>query len=110
MTAGFEAQRPRRQPDLEFTRPRAADPGARPPGQRFGRFVPEVIRILTTCRPEGLHLSVFPCSRAGISPEVIHALGGRRDEMSNKILMGFEGLDEEVRIQVAMKSTHREKS
>jgi HEAT repeat protein len=39
-----------------------------------------------------------------IKLEVIHALGGRRDEMSNKILMGFlKDPDEELRIQAAMK-------
>jgi HEAT repeat protein len=36
--------------------------------------------------------------------EVIHALGDRKDEMSNKILMGFlNDPDEELRIQAAMK-------
>ena len=67
----------------------------------------EVIRILTDLPDlKGIsHLSVFLMFKSrDIKLEVIHALGGRRDEMSNKILMGFlKDPDEEVRIQAAMK-------
>jgi hypothetical protein len=67
----------------------------------------EVIRILTELADlKGIsHLSVFLMFKSrDIKLEVIHALGGRRDEMSNKILMGFlKDPDEELRIQAAMK-------
>lgn len=67
----------------------------------------EVIHILT--RLPGLkgisHLSAFLMFKnRDIKLEVIHALGDNRDEMSNRILMGFlNDPDEELRIQAAMK-------
>lgn len=67
----------------------------------------EVIRILTGL-PEDrgiVHLSAFLMFKnRDLKLEVIHALGDRKDEMSNKILMGFlNDPDEELRIQAAMK-------
>jgi len=51
------------------------------------------------------HLSAFLMFKnRDIKLEVIHALGAMRDEMSNRILMGFlNDPDEELRIQAAMK-------
>jgi len=67
----------------------------------------EVIRILVGLPGEkGIsHLSAFLMFKdRDLKLEVIHALGSRRDEMSNKILMGFlNDPDEELRIQAAMK-------
>lgn len=67
----------------------------------------EVLRILVGLPGDkGIsHLSAFLMFKdRGLKLEVIHALGGRRDEMSNKILMGFlNDPDEELRIQAAMK-------
>ncbi|HSA96983.1 MAG TPA: hypothetical protein VLJ16_13095 [Acidobacteriota bacterium] len=67
----------------------------------------EVIRILMGLPGEkGIsHLSSFLMFKnRDLKLEVIHALGERRDEMSNKILMGFlNDPDEELRIQAAMK-------
>jgi HEAT repeat protein len=67
----------------------------------------EVIRMLTRLPDQkGIpHLSAFLMFKnRDIKLEVIHALGERRDEMSNRILMGFlNDPDEELRIQAAMK-------
>jgi HEAT repeat protein len=67
----------------------------------------EVLRILLGLPGQkGIsHLSVFLMFKnRDIKLEVIHALGDLRDEMSNKILMGFlNDPDEELRIQAAMK-------
>ena len=67
----------------------------------------EIIRILTSMPGQkGIsHLSAFLMFKSrDIKLEVIHALGGNRDDMSNKILMGFmNDPDEELRIQAAMK-------
>jgi hypothetical protein len=51
------------------------------------------------------HLSAFLMFKSrDIKLEVIHALGGIRDELSNRILMGFlNDPDEDLRIQAAMK-------
>jgi HEAT repeat protein len=51
------------------------------------------------------HLSVFlSFQNKEVKLEAIHALGNVRDEMANKILLGFmKDPDEEVRIQAAMK-------
>lgn len=67
----------------------------------------EIIRILIGF-PEDrgiAHLSAFLMFKnRDLKLEVIHALGSRKDEMSNKILMGFlSDPDEELRIQAAMK-------
>jgi HEAT repeat protein len=67
----------------------------------------EIIRILTRL-PEDrgiVHLSAFLMFKnRDLKLEVIHALGDRKDEMANKILMGFlNDPDEELRIQAAMK-------
>jgi len=67
----------------------------------------EIIRILTGL-PEDrgiIHLSAFLMFKSrDIKLEVVHALGDRKDEMSNKILMGFlKDPDEELRIQAALK-------
>jgi HEAT repeat protein len=67
----------------------------------------EIIRILIGF-PEDkgiVHLSAFLMFKnRDLKLEVIHALGDRKDEMSNKILMGFlNDPDEELRIQSAMK-------
>lgn len=67
----------------------------------------EIIRILMGL-PDNrgiVHLSAFLMFKnRDLKLEVIHALGDRKDEMSNKILMGFlNDPDEELRIQAAMK-------
>jgi len=51
------------------------------------------------------HLAAFlSFQNKEIKLEAIHALGGTRDEMANRILLGFlRDPDEEVRIQAAMK-------
>jgi HEAT repeat protein len=67
----------------------------------------EVIRILMGLPGQkGIsHLSAFLMFKnRDLKLELIHALGDLRDEMSNKILMGFlNDPDEELRIQAAMK-------
>jgi len=67
----------------------------------------EIIGIITRMPGQkGIsHLSAFLMFKnRDIKLEVIHALGGMRDEMSNRILMGFlNDPDEELRIQAAMK-------
>ena len=67
----------------------------------------EVIRMLIRMPDQkGIaHLSAFLMFKnRDIKLEVIHALGDKRDEMSNRILMGFlNDPDEELRIQAAMK-------
>ncbi len=67
----------------------------------------EIIRILTSF-PErkGIpHFTAFLMFKSrDIKLEAIHALGENKDEMSNRILMGFlNDPDEELRIQAAMK-------
>jgi hypothetical protein len=113
MTAGFfEAQRDPaiRASILEFIKATGGDdPGriARLANDSRPSLSLEVIRILTDLPDlKGIsHLSAFLMFKSrDIKLEVIHALGGRRDEMSNKILMGFlKDPDEELRIQAAMK-------
>jgi hypothetical protein len=51
------------------------------------------------------HLSAFlSFQNKEVKLEAIHSLGNARDEMANRILLGFmKDLDEEVRIQAAMK-------
>ncbi len=67
----------------------------------------EIIGILTRMPGQkGIsHLSAFLMFKSrDIKLEVIHALGRMRDEMSNRILMGFlNDADEDLRIQAAMK-------
>ena len=113
MTAGFyEAQRDPavKASILEFIKTTGGnDPGriARLANDSRPALSLEVIRILTDLPDlKGIsHLSVFMMFKSrDIKLEVIHALGGRRDEMSNRILMGFlNDPDEELRIQAAMK-------
>ena len=113
MTAGvFEAQRDPavKASILEFIKATGGDdPGriARLANDSRPSLSREVIRILTDLPDmKGIsHLSVFLMFKnRDIKLEVIHTLGGRRDEMSNKILMGFlKDPDEELRIQAAMK-------
>jgi len=113
MSAGFyEAQRDPgiRTSILEFIKTTGGDdPGriARLANDSRPSLSLEVIRILTDLPDlKGIsHLSAFLMFKSrDIKLEVIHALGGRRDEMSNKILMGFlKDPDEELRIQAAMK-------
>ena len=113
MTAGFfEAQQDPgiRASILEFIKTTGGDdPGriARLANDSRPSLSLEVIRILTDLPAlKGIsHLSAFLMFKSrDIKLEVIHTLGGRRDEMSNKILMGFlKDPDEELRIQAAMK-------
>ena len=113
ITAGFyEAQRDPsvKASILEFIKTTGGDdPGriARLANDSRPSLSREVIRILTDLPDlKGIsHLSVFLMFKSrDIKLEVIHTLGGRRDEMSNKILMGFlNDPDEELRIQAAMK-------
>lgn len=67
----------------------------------------EIVAILTRIPGhKGLpHLSAFlNFQNREVKLEVVHALGRIRDEMSNRILLGFlQDPDEEIRIQAAMK-------
>ncbi len=67
----------------------------------------EIVAILTRIPDrKGLpHLSTFlNFQNREVKLEVVHALGRIRDEMANRILLGFlKDPDEEVRIQAAMK-------
>lgn len=113
MTAGFyEAQRDPavKASILEFIKATGGDdPGriARLANDSRPSLSLEIIRILTDLPDlKGIsHLSVFLMFKSrDIKLEVIHALAGRQDEMSNKILLGFlNDPDEELRIQAAMK-------
>jgi HEAT repeat protein len=67
----------------------------------------EIVAILTRIPDrKGLpHLSTFlNFQNREVKLEVVHALGRTRDEMANRILLGFlKDPDEEIRIQAAMK-------
>jgi HEAT repeat protein len=113
MAAGFfEAQRDpeaRAQILVFIETTGAEDPGliARLANDSRPALSLEVIRMLTSMPGQkGIsHLSAFLMFKSrDIKLEVIHALGDNRDDMSNKILMGFlNDPDEELRIQAAMK-------
>jgi len=113
MAAGlFEAQRDQsaRAQILAFIEETGAqDPGliVRLANDSRPALSQEIIRILMGLPDDRgiVHLSAFLMFKnRDLKLEVIHALGDRKDEMSNKILMGFlNDPDEELRIQAAMK-------